>query len=301
VAASRKGTTLGPHARLVLADFEDDGDDDEPPEPDPADLRWLAVEYAAAALAADGPHEAFLVLRERDGLEAPVTSGHPDEAALRDGLAELIAAGGPQIPTYQLKITLTRVRPPVWRRVRVPATATLDELHRVIQIAFDWDDDHLHVFAVSTASWSSGSSRLASRRCPRRASAGRATRRRKTGFPAAAETPHRSISRRSISSCPELHRGERLPESQAGTVLIVRATKKLSQRLGSAVPHIGEPSTTLLGDWYATSLAWRPQQLILLVNQQTLLPVLMPLAPAVTAPSPNRPRDRRQAGRSPNT
>jgi Plasmid pRiA4b ORF-3-like protein len=45
-----------------------------------------------------------------------------------------------------LKITLTRVRPPVWRRVRVPATATLDELHRVIQIAFDWDDDHLHVF-----------------------------------------------------------------------------------------------------------------------------------------------------------
>jgi hypothetical protein len=56
--------------------------------------------------------------------------------------------GGPPIPTYQLKITLTRVRPPVWRRVRLPATATLDELHRVIQIVFDWDDDHLHVFTV---------------------------------------------------------------------------------------------------------------------------------------------------------
>jgi hypothetical protein len=143
-----KVPTLAPHARLVLADFEDDGDDDEPPEPDPGDLRWLAVEYAAAALAVDGPQEAFLVLRERDGLEARMTSGHPDEAALRDGLAELIAAGGPPIPSYQLKITLTGVRPPVWRRVRVPATVTLDELHRVIQIAFDWDNDHLHLFTV---------------------------------------------------------------------------------------------------------------------------------------------------------
>ena len=140
--------TLAAHARLVLADFEDYGDDDEPPEPDAADLQWLAVEYAAAALAVDGPYEAFLVLRERGGLDAPGSSGHPDEAALRDALAELIAAGGPPVPTYQLKITLTRVRPPVWRRVRMPATAALDELHRVIQIVFDWDDDHLHVFTV---------------------------------------------------------------------------------------------------------------------------------------------------------
>jgi hypothetical protein len=68
-------------------------------------------------------------------------------------------------------------------------------------------------------------------------------------------------------------------------VLIVRATKKLRQRLSSAAPHDGEPSTTLLGEWYATSLSWRPRQLILLVNEQTLLPVLMPLAPATTAPS----------------
>jgi Plasmid pRiA4b ORF-3-like protein len=143
-----KVPTLAPHARLVLADFQDGGEDDEPPEPDAADLRWLAMEYAAAALAIDGPHEAFLVLHERAGLDAPGTSGHPDEAALRDGLSELIAAGGPPIPSYQLKITLTQVRPPVWRRVRVPAITTLDRLHRVIQIVFDWDDDHLHLFTV---------------------------------------------------------------------------------------------------------------------------------------------------------
>ena len=68
-------------------------------------------------------------------------------------------------------------------------------------------------------------------------------------------------------------------------MLIVRATKKLRQRLSSAVPQDAEPSTTLLGDWYATALPWRPQQLILLVNEQTLLPVLMPLAPAASVPS----------------
>ena len=67
-------------------------------------------------------------------------------------------------------------------------------------------------------------------------------------------------------------------------MLIVRATKKLRQRLGSAVPHDGEPSTTLLGEWYATALPWRPRQLILLVNERTLLPVLMPLAPSASAP-----------------
>jgi hypothetical protein len=32
-------------------------------------------------------------------------------------------------------------------------------------------------------------------------------------------------------------------------------------------------------------LPWRPQQLILLVNEHTLLPVLMPLAPSGSAPS----------------
>nr|WP_221377013.1 hypothetical protein [Actinoplanes polyasparticus] len=68
-------------------------------------------------------------------------------------------------------------------------------------------------------------------------------------------------------------------------MLIVRATKKLRQRLGSATPYDGESSTTLLGEWYANLLPWRPQQLILLVNEETLLPVLMPLALGATVPA----------------
>jgi hypothetical protein len=67
-------------------------------------------------------------------------------------------------------------------------------------------------------------------------------------------------------------------------VLVVRATRRLLQRLGPPTLREGERSTTLLGEWYATALFWKPQ-LVLLVNEATLLPVLMPLAPARTAPA----------------
>lgn len=64
-------------------------------------------------------------------------------------------------------------------------------------------------------------------------------------------------------------------------MLIVRATKKLLDRIGPPTLRDGEQSSTLLGQWYATVLFWRPQ-VALLVNESTLLPVLMPLAPAAT-------------------
>ena len=67
---------------------------------------------------------------------------------------------------------------------------------------------------------------------------------------------------------------------QHGRVLIVRATKKLLDRIGS--PSLGEEeSTTVMGQWYATALFWKPQ-VALFISEPTLLPVLMPLAPAAT-------------------
>jgi hypothetical protein len=61
-------------------------------------------------------------------------------------------------------------------------------------------------------------------------------------------------------------------------MLIVRGTKKFLDRVGC--PVVEPPaSTTVLGDWYANVLSWRPQ-VALLVNATTFLPVLMPLAPA---------------------
>ncbi|HEX2772845.1 MAG TPA: hypothetical protein VHN18_10500 [Micromonosporaceae bacterium] len=67
-------------------------------------------------------------------------------------------------------------------------------------------------------------------------------------------------------------------------MLIVHATKKLLQRVGPPTLQEGEHSTTLLGPWYATALFWKPR-VALLVNEPTLLPVLMPLAPAATLPT----------------
>jgi hypothetical protein len=67
-------------------------------------------------------------------------------------------------------------------------------------------------------------------------------------------------------------------------VFIVRATKKLLDRIGPPSLAESERSTTLLGPWYATAWLWKPQ-VALLVDEVTLLPVLMPLAPAATLPA----------------
>jgi len=64
-------------------------------------------------------------------------------------------------------------------------------------------------------------------------------------------------------------------------VIIVHGTRAFRDRVpGPAVTH-GETSTTVLGAWYATVLRWR-RPAALLVNELTLLPLLMPLAPART-------------------
>jgi hypothetical protein len=60
----------------------------------------------------------------------------------------------------------------------------------------------------------------------------------------------------------------------------LHCTKKLLDRIK---PEISSPghSDTLLGNWYATALFWKPQ-VAMLVSESTLLPVLMLLAPAAT-------------------
>ncbi|MFJ6197021.1 plasmid pRiA4b ORF-3 family protein [Micromonospora sp. NPDC092111] len=49
---------------------------------------------------------------------------------------------------FELKVSLTGVRPSVWRRVLVPGGFTLDRLHRVVQHAMGWRDCHLHSFEI---------------------------------------------------------------------------------------------------------------------------------------------------------
>lgn len=65
---------------------------------------------------------------------------------------------------------------------------------------------------------------------------------------------------------------------QNPSMLVVRGTKKFLARVGRPAAE-DVTSSTSLGPWYATLFYWRPQ-VALFVNEQTLFPVLVPLAPA---------------------
>jgi hypothetical protein len=57
-------------------------------------------------------------------------------------------ARGAQSRVLQIKVTLQGWRPPVWRRLLVPAGFSLEQLHHVIQAAMGWQDCHLHQLIV---------------------------------------------------------------------------------------------------------------------------------------------------------
>lgn len=63
------------------------------------------------------------------------------ERALRRGFDPL-----PGVPVLQLHIELAETTPQIWRRVQVPASVTLRQLHAVVQAAMGWTNSHLHMF-----------------------------------------------------------------------------------------------------------------------------------------------------------
>ncbi|WP_285490505.1 plasmid pRiA4b ORF-3 family protein [Amycolatopsis taiwanensis] len=170
---------FGAHARVWLAEQDDS-------EPADTDLAWitadtldvllrslppeLPAELLSAAIQAQAGAEIGRVLPLLAG------SGHPAAPRLVelltsspvDALAELggllpgmsldttapadrpvsPARSGRSAARYQIKVQLRGVaKPPVWRRLEVPADLSLDRLHDVIQAAMGWYDCHLHVFS----------------------------------------------------------------------------------------------------------------------------------------------------------
>jgi Plasmid pRiA4b ORF-3-like protein len=53
------------------------------------------------------------------------------------------------VATLVLDLRLIGIDPPIWRRVQVPASFSLAELHQVIQAAMQWHDKHLYEFTLA--------------------------------------------------------------------------------------------------------------------------------------------------------
>lgn len=49
---------------------------------------------------------------------------------------------------FQHCVSLEDIEPRVWRRILVPDSLTLMQLHRVIQIVMGWQNSHLHDFTL---------------------------------------------------------------------------------------------------------------------------------------------------------
>jgi hypothetical protein len=54
---------------------------------------------------------------------------------------------------YVLHIDLADSKPAIWRKHRVPGNFNLGDLHTALQIAFGWEEDHLHSFTIGSAEY----------------------------------------------------------------------------------------------------------------------------------------------------
>ena len=54
----------------------------------------------------------------------------------------------PEREIYQIRVSLLQSEPEVWRSFLVPAETSLADLHRLLQIAFDYSDEQLHRYKI---------------------------------------------------------------------------------------------------------------------------------------------------------
>jgi Plasmid pRiA4b ORF-3-like protein len=52
------------------------------------------------------------------------------------------------VVVYRIRVHLDDSDPTIWRRLDLRSNLTLDLLHQVLQVAFDWTDSHLHRFSL---------------------------------------------------------------------------------------------------------------------------------------------------------
>ena len=169
---------FGAYARAWLAEQDDT-------EPADTDMAWITVDMLDTMLNAMPPElpvellsallQAQAGAEMAEALPLLADSAHPAApglVALLNGPAIPLASLGslppgtdasiqaparrPATPVrpgrtgsrYQIKVQLRGVtKPPVWRRLEVPADVGLDRLHEVIQAAMGWENCHMHAFS----------------------------------------------------------------------------------------------------------------------------------------------------------
>jgi len=114
------------------------------------DLVELSLDLAQVILGplhnrGDSPDRALAALVGSAGPLAEVIPLRPDVAIPAPTRAAPTSGFG---GVFQLKVTLRGTKPPVWRRVLIDGSSTLDQVHSVIQAAFGWWDYHLHEFEI---------------------------------------------------------------------------------------------------------------------------------------------------------
>lgn len=85
-------------------------------------------------------------LTEEDFAEEVVEEDFP--MALAEAAEAALRVDHDEPALWQMKVTLHYTQPPVWRRIVVPNTMSLADLHTVIQVAMGWTDSHLHAFTL---------------------------------------------------------------------------------------------------------------------------------------------------------
>jgi hypothetical protein len=79
------------------------------------------------------------------GRRAPCAAADPTRGPFAD-YAGAPSSWRPHLSWQILKVTLAHIRPAIWRRLAVPSDTALATLHDALQVAFGWEDSHLHEF-----------------------------------------------------------------------------------------------------------------------------------------------------------
>jgi len=131
-------------------------------DPSAARSQYQLIAHMSGAVVRDIPIPEAAEILER-ALAADLCPVEPDQIEDVDSYLDLVdqrvsllraAPGAPRTRTstvHRVKVTLAGSKPPIWRRLEVPSTATLEQLHLDIQAAFGWAGYHMWSFSTEHA------------------------------------------------------------------------------------------------------------------------------------------------------